>query len=753
MKKVLFILLCVAYSHISFAQRGVLKTADTYYEQIAYALAADNYEKLRGSKQETPQLLARLANCYYQIGDTKKAEEVYNLMINDPSANYEDIYRFAMTLKENEKYGESEEWLNKFIALQQSDVRSEEYKDNINYLEDLRAIPERFEIKNLDVNTDKTDFGGYYNPNNREIIFISNRAWEGVVQRDWAGNDMPFLDIFKGTVGGNMQIEDTKKFSKRVNTKYHEGPVAFSPNGRRVFFTRNNLGVKGRHKYDDKGIQNLKMYYADVDADGNWVNIKEVPYNSQGFSVGHPTISKDGETMYFTSDMPGGFGGADIYKATISDGLEDVAFGTPINLGNKVNTEGQEMFPWIDLETDNLFFASDGHPGFGGLDVFVVQNIAESKKLESENLGAPINGNRDDFAFIMNPDSETGYFSSNRKGGHGDDDIYSFIQLEPLKKQLTICGLITDQRTNAILPGATVDLKDDQGNLIAQTVADDDAKYCFPVEREMNYVIGVQKRDYFDKNEPVSTMGIGDEVSEIKKDVALMKDPGLGLYALVTDRQTGQPLEGVSMKIVDLVTGKIVVDELTPTTGDVMKPLLENMVGDCLKYQIILKKDGYLGKTLPFNHCIDKPGLISLHQKLDFTLVPIKIGDDLGKALNINPIYFDLNKSNIRPDAALELAKIVEAMKEYPNMEIELGSHTDCRASYAYNEKLSDRRAKSSAQWVREKITNPLRIYGKGYGESKLTNGCACEGDVKSTCSEEEHQLNRRTEFIIKKIK
>ncbi len=751
MKKVLFIIIFIASAHVSFAQKGVMKTADEFYEKIAYALAAEEYEKLRGSKLEDPQMLARLANCYYQIGQTEKAEEIYNLMINDPSANYEDIYRYAMTLKENEKYEESEEWLNKFTGLQASDVRSKEYQQNFDYLTDLRAIPVRFEINNLDINTDLTDFGGYYNPNNKEIMFISNRAWEGLTQRDWSGNNLPFLDIFTSKLGSNMQMESEKMFSKRVNTKYHEGPLTYSPNGRRVYFTRNNLGIKGKHKYDDKGIQNLKLYYADVDADGNWVNIKECPYNSQAFSVGHPTLSKDGKTLYFTSDMPGGFGGADIYKATIREGLEDVAFGTPINLGSEINTEGQEMFPWMDVD-GNLWFASDGHPGFGGLDVFVAQQAHEATSYKAENIGAPINGNRDDFAFIMNVDAETGYFSSNRLSGKGDDDIYSFIMLEPLEIPLTVCGEITDQRSNEILPGATIDLKDDQGNLVAQTIADEQAKYCFKVEREMNYVIGVQKEDYFPKEEPISTMNLEPSVSELTKDVALMKDPGLGLYGLVTDRATGQPLDSVFIKVVDLTTGKTVIDEMTSSSGDVMKPLLENKIGDCLKYQIILQRRGYLGKTLKFNHCIDKPGLISMHQKLDFGMDKLEVGMDIGKLLKINPIYFDLNKSNIRPDAAAELAVIVQVMNDNPTMVIELGSHTDCRASYAYNEKLSDRRAKSSAKWVREKISNPERIYGKGYGESILVNDCACEGKVKSDCSEEDHQLNRRTEFIIKKL-
>jgi outer membrane protein OmpA-like peptidoglycan-associated protein len=221
---------------------------------------------------------------------------------------------------------------------------------------------------------------------------------------------------------------------------------------------------------------------------------------------------------------------------------------------------------------------------------------------------------------------------------------------------------------------------------------------------------------------------------------------------LVTDASTKQPLGATKLKITDQKTGEVLIDTLTSITGDVMKGLTERKVGNQLSLVIELKKDGYLGKTVNFNHAITQPGIINVHEQLDLSLDKLDVGMDLAKLIDIKPIYFDLNKFNIRKDAAIELEKIVKVMNEYPSMVIELGSHTDCRASIAYNEKLSDNRAKASAAYIKSRITNPGRIYGKGYGEAKLIVDCPCEGTMKSTCPEEEHQKNRRTEFVIMKM-
>jgi len=211
-------------------------------------------------------------------------------------------------------------------------------------------------------------------------------------------------------------------------------------------------------------------------------------------------------------------------------------------------------------------------------------------------------------------------------------------------------------------------------------------------------------------------------------------------------------LSEVKVTILDKTTSKIVYDGTTAKTGDFSKALENIQMNQTLNYSITLKKDGFLTKTADFSKLVTTPGVINVHEKLDISLTKVEVGLDLAKLIDIKPIYFDRNKFNIRTDASIELDKIVKVLNEYPTMVIELGSHTDCRGTILQNASLSDSRAKASAEYIKKKITNPDRINGKGYGESKLKTDCPCEGTVKSTCTEEQHQENRRTEFLIIKI-
>jgi len=307
---------------------------------------------------------------------------------------------------------------------------------------------------------------------------------------------------------------------------------------------------------------------------------------------------------------------------------------------------------------------------------------------------------------------------------------------------------VAKDKSGNILSGAVVILTDDTGKEAGKATTAADGSYSFTVEADKKFKLDGSKEKYFDGINTAST-AVPEDV--VIADVVLEKDPGLSLYALVTDKATKQALSGVKIKLVNNITGK---DEtiITPATGDFRKPLNDVKLNDRISYNLVIEKDGYLSKTVTYNKQLDKEGQYNVHQELDLTLDKIDVGADLAKLIDIKPIYFDLGKYNIRKDAAVELEKIVKVMNENPNMVVELGSHTDCRGTAASNFKLSDNRAKSSAEYIKKKISNPDRIYGKGYGESKLKNGCACEGTVKSTCTEAEHQENRRTEFIIIKM-
>jgi outer membrane protein OmpA-like peptidoglycan-associated protein/Tol biopolymer transport system component len=728
-------------------QAGKLRKADNYYEKLSYSYAAALYEELLGSEVDSPKMKGKLATSYYMMGDTKNAETYYAQMITTGEATREDYFHYAQSLKQNGKYAESDQWMQKFHDNAQADIRGLSFVNNPSYIETIEKQGSRFTINNLSENTPSADFGGYPSVDNKEAFFVSSRRKRIFVQREWAWTGKRFLDLYKADVASGQQLEHAEVITRKVNTRYHEGPMCFAPDGKTVYYTRNNISG-GNKKRDEHGIQNLKLYRASVDAEGKWINEEALPFNSQEYSVGHPTVSADGKTLYFASDMPGGFGGADLYKAGIN---ADGTLGTAVNLGKTFNTEGQEMFPWISSD-GLLFFSSNGHIGLGGLDVFVVLPAKNGNWGKLMNAGKPVNSQKDDFAFTMNTDGRTGYFSSNREGGKGDDDIYSYELMKPFQLKLMLEGVVTDYHTKVILPGSVVTLEDKDGNVLQTMTADANGTYAFELEEEKDYVIGARKDDYFDRQSMFSTKNLSPDTEVIRKDLNLEKDPGLALYALITDAKTGNPLEGVRMKITDNANGIDFLQTQTPATGDAQKGIADKKVGDKLSYTIKLEKEGYLGKTVTFTHTIAKPGIINVSEKLDLSMDKLDVGLDLATIIDIKPIYFDYGKYAIRKDAAAELDKIVKVMNDYPTMEIELGSHTDCRGSIASNEKLSDNRAKASAAYVKARITNPDRIYGKGYGEAKLKNGCACEGAVKSTCSEAEHHENRRTEFVIIKM-
>lgn len=739
MKSIVLLLVAFGFSLAVNAQGGKLKKADTYYAKVAYSQAADLYSELLGSSMDSPSLQSKLAYCYYQMGNTDQSESVYAGMISTSDAKADDVYNYAQSLKENGKYSLSDEWMAKFNEMTSGDLRGREFVENKSYLEVINAQGEYFSISNLKINTQFTDFGGYPTAEGK-AFFVSNRTKRISVQRFHTWNNKKFLDLYTADAL-NGDLENPEFYKRKINKKFHEGPLCFTTDRKSVYFTRNNMS-RGKKRRDVKGIQNLKIFSAQVDASGNWIDVVELDINSQEYSVGHPALSADGKMMYFASDMPGGYGGADIYKMAING---DGTYGKPQNLGAEINTEGQEMFPWMTDE-GLMFFSSDGHVGLGGLDVFVMLPNKDGSFNKLLNVGIPVNSTKDDFALIMNPDNLTGYVSSNRDGGLGDDDIYGFTLLKPLKVNLTLKGIVADKRSGDVLPGAIINLLNKEGVIVATTTADEKGEYQFALEPDIDYSLSAQKDDYFDNSTTFSTVNLTDGIEELDENVELEKDPGLSLYALITDAKTDQPMEGVTIQVLDNMTGDK-KQFVTSESGIYLRPLVDKKLDDRGSYNFILSKEGYMPKTLTYNTLFSKEGQYNVHANLDLSMDPMV--QDLRDLIEINPINFDLGKWNIRKDAKVELDKIVEVMNKYPLMEVELGSHTDCRASKAFNRKLSDKRAKSSAAYIKPKITNPDRIYGKGYGESLLLNGCECEGSVKSDCSEEEHEKNRRTEFKV----
>ena len=461
--------------------------------------------------------------------------------------------------------------------------------------------------------------------------------------------------------------------------------------------------------------------------------------------------------------MPGGYGGMDLYYCEIyglykqfflSDTTatrELIRLSRPVNLGNKINTEGNEVFPF-HLDDKTLFFASDGRIGFGGLDIYMVNDYLDTNSTEIRNMGIPFNSPKDDFSFFLSKDLKFGFISSNRDGGRGDDDIYSF------KTNLEIAdgvddyytmvkGEVLEMTTSSVLDNDFLnDTLDDfiTENLYHKaTLTSNPEKGSVQFNEDGTFIYTPQNKDVEEDHFTYQIMHdmffhdtIHVYIKAIDKTIPIAIDDH---YIM----KKGQDFT------IDEKGGALHND--SDPGGDELKTVL---VADPLHGDVKFNSDGSFTYH-PENILVTSDTFVYAvtdgfyFDTANVILTRLLTGIDLAEVIEINPIYFDLNKSNIRPDAAVELDKIVGVMNEYADMVVELGSHTDCRATVSYNRSLSDRRAKSSANYIRSRITKPERIYGKGYGESKLKNKCECEGRRAVPCSEEEHQENRRTEFVI----
>ena len=500
-----------------------------------------------------------------------------------------------------------------------------------------QTTPGEYTIKNIDINTKNSDFGTAFLGKDR-IIFAAPSENTMIVNKVWNENGQKFLDLYVGTITEDRQVINKKRMLGDVNTKYHEAGVAISKDLKTVYFTSNNFYEK-KYLTDSSGVNNLQIFRAKLDAGGKWILKEKLSFNNTEYSVGHPALSHDDKKLYFVSDMPGSYGKTDIYVVDIK---EDGTFSEAKNLGPKINTIEKEMFPYIGKD-NILYFSSNGHPGYGELDIFA-SKIFDNSVSQPINLDEPVNSYHDDFAFIIDDQRDRGFFSSNRKEGKGDDDIYSFLASPGLyiHCEQVITGVIRSESSGDLLPGAKVVLLDEDGTEISTTTADSSGSY--------------------------------------------------------------------------VLTGALCDTDVTVIAS------MERYLND--EHEITTVND------------IDAaPYLLNFNLPDQF----------ISNRVNINTIYLDFDKFDIRPDAAKELNKVVQVMNEYPELLIEAGSHTDSRGKDSYNMKLSERRAKSTVDYIVSKGISADRIEYKGYGETQLVNQCS--NGVK--CSKEEHQLNRRTEFTI----
>ncbi|MES2800802.1 MAG: OmpA family protein [Bacteroidota bacterium] len=582
-----------------------------------------------------------------------------------------------------------------------------------------------FKIKNLDINNEQSDMGISFYHHGR-VVFASTRPSSRTVYREWKDSKLPYYDMYMSNIIDTTQLDEPLLVDWPLSKEYNEGPSTFTADGTFMVFTVNN--------YDAEGVKTLKLMSSILNSKG-WGKPVDLPFNNVSFNVGHPSLSYDGHTMYFASNMPGGQGGVDIWK--VNRTVEGV-WGYPENLGPTINTKENELFPFIH-SSGLLFFSSNGRGGLGGLDVFVTNLSRGGTSVQA--LAAPVNSSADDFSFILAENQTTGFFASNREDGKGADDLYSFKNNGEFKTGTALKGVVSDA-SGTPMEKTIVELQDEAGNIIATTTTDANGNYNFDVEPGKKYIIVAKKEGYFDTIEPLV---IPEGEKEVIKDITIAKMVKMALIGRVTDNSTGYAIAGAKVTVFDNAS-KIKQIYTTDSNGSFRHPMNDKKLNENAVIDFQLEATNYLTVTRTYKRVLDHEGDYNLSLESNTKMDKIQTGvTRLEQLIDVKPIYYDLGSSEIRPDAAKELDKIVKVMEENPTLEIELGSHTDSRGSDENNQILSTSRAESAAQYIKMRITNPQRIFGKGYGESKLLN--KCKNNVQ--CTDQEHEKNRRTEFKI----
>ncbi len=638
--RILFVLLSLLIA-VGQAQDRLVTKGDSNYDEYSFRPAIDIYKRVMEKGYVSADLLKKLGNSYYFNADYVEAAEVYKRLMENYATDVgpEHYFRYAQSLKSVGKYDESNQIMDKFTELTKDDVRAATFKNDQDYLAEIKRNSGRYDVGPFEYNSPYSEFApAFYKEG---LIFSSDRDTGNLAKYRHTWNSKDFLDLYKVNTD-SASLNSVIKLNNEVNTRLHESTSVTTKDGSTMYFTRNNF-KNGKYIKDENGVIRLKVFRSTL-VDGEWQNIEELPFNSDSYSVAHPVLGPDEKTMYFASDMPGSLGESDIFMVEINP---DGGFGTPVNLGSTINTEARETFPFVTSE-EILYFSSDGHPGLGGLDIFGTK-IADGK-LDGAilNVGEPVNSKMDDFTFIMDEESKKGYFASNRPEGQGADDIYSFTENKPLMFDCNqgITGTVRDKITNEVLVGATVKVIDENNEEILSTITDSEGNYSLSLDCNQGNFVRAQTQGYVPSEEYIG------------------KSDG-------------------KSKIIDFY-----LERETITAG---------------------------------------------------------FGDDLAKLLQLSTIYFDFDKYNIRKDSEVEVQKVIAAMEKYPSLKIKVNSHTDSRGKDAYNLWLSQKRAESTVNYMISKGILENRLQGEGFGETKLVNQCG--NGVK--CSAKEHELNRRSEFII----
>lgn len=736
-----------------------LEKAGDLYNDYKYASAITAFEEVfngPGRKEMTLDDKRRLAECYRRTNRAEKAEPIFEEIANDPQDNYSVWLDYAEILMSNGKYDEAKVWFLKYSAVRSADPRGRMRADECDLVKLIKPLYFGVLINPVNVNSeDSDDFGPALFRNS--VVFTSDRSEGGKAKNEWTGR--VYSDMYASPMDVDGNLSKVEPLDRTINTPMrNEGPGCFSDNGMIMFFTRNRMAT------DPNQVPGIEICRAER-AGNSWKKIEVLPLNGPDFSCFFPTCSPDGKTLYFSSDRPGGYGGKDIWMTQFQYG----SWTRPTNLGAEINTNGDEVLPFL-FDENTLFFSSKNgsHIGYGGYDIY--RSEFKGKWTKAANLGRPINSERDETGFLLMLDGRTGYLASSRTPRDTrNDDIFYFTMIN-----LAVQGKVTDKATGKALDGVLISCTTEKNEKLTNL----EGLYKIPLSPEYKYVFKVSKKGYFDKTFEVSTHGITSNRT-LEQNLELELDPNYVAEAEPKKevvkpepvkpqpkpepepvkpepepvKPTPEPeVEAIVLRanitVLDLKTGNPVQDAITTllnqSTGEskTLNTDADGWVGFALvpgtMYEVRTTKAGFLAATYSFNTLNAKE---SGAQKITLGLDKIEVG----KIVKLDNIYYDYDAFNIRPDAATELDKLAAILQENPTIKIELRSHTDSRSSNEYNLKLSQNRADAAVAYLVTRGIDRTRLVAGGYGEKELVN--KCKDGVE--CTEEEHQQNRRTEFKI----
>lgn len=680
-----------------------LLLGDKKYEAMAYKEAVENYIIAYNKDENNIEVIEKIADCYTKLNNPTQAEIWYEkvVMLSEiAEVDPINLFYYAEALKANGKYKEAAAWFRAYNAQVDYDDRIASKLDAIENHQILMDDASYIHVAKAAFNSEESDFSAVYY--GKYLVFVSNRK-NKVFESQYSWDGSNYLDTYFVLLNSPTTSEyEPVPFDATINTAMHDGPICFYNFYSKAVFTRNSL-YKGKHKRSKENTSHLQIYFTEKISASDWGKVTPFEHNDPEYSLGHAYITNDGSTMVFASNMPGTHGSSDLFISKNIGG----SWTKPENLGDKINTQGDEFFPYI--EDSVLYFSSNGHGGLGGLDIF---HVDLRNPEEIHNAGAPFNSSLDDFGYVRR--KKEGYFSSNRDGS---DDIFYFKDTRP--DYIQVAGTVLNEWTEQPIPYAMITIGQDT------ITADAEGKFTAQIIPDSAYLYAAQSENHVLRESLTKAFPITEKNAEVNLWMRPVK-----AHITVVDAMTSEVLKNAPVKLRDLTNNED-IEPYYITNVQYIFPIKNGVM-----YELTGAMDDYFTRRT-----FESPEGVADDVNWEIALEKIVINQEIV----LENIYYDLDKATIRSDAKIELDELVFTLQEHPSIHIELSSHTDSRGDDAYNMALSQRRAEAVVSYLTEQGVDSTRLSAKGYGETKLKNECG--NGVE--CPEWAHQYNRRTEFKV----